>query len=334
MPSALITGITGQDGSHMADLLIQKGYEVHGIVRRSSNPNHERIAQIAKSPRLILHQADLTDQHSLTDIVGTVKPAEIYNFAAQSFVPASWTQPIHTGDVTGLGVVRMLEAIRYASPKSRFYQASSSEMFGNAAESPQSELTRFRPRSPYGAAKVYGHHATVNYRESFGLFAVSGILFNHEGERRGPEFVTRKVTAGAVQVKLGYLKSLQLGNLTAQRDWGYAPDYMRAVWEMLQMTVPDDYVIATGVTHSVEDLCQAAFGPLNLDWRDHVRTDSSQHRPAEVYALCGDASKAYVELGWRPTTSFETMIRRMLWWEYARLHRLDDLPDLLRESGP
>lgn len=330
---ALITGVTGQDGSHMVDLLIRKGYEVHGVIRRTSNPNLERLKQVSGHPNFELHPADLTDQHSITDIVGSLKPDEVYNFAAQSFVPASWTQPIHTCDVTGLGVVRMLEAIRYASPRSKFYQASSSEMFGNAAHSPQSESTPFKPRSPYGFAKVLGHNATVNYRESFNLFAVSGILFNHEGERRGPEFVSRKITSGAVQVKLGHLKTLQLGNLQAQRDWGYAPDYMVAVWEMLQMHSPADYVISTGITHSVEDLCQAAFEPLNLDWRDHVKTDPAMARPAEVHALCGDATKARTELGWRPSTSFVTMIRRMLWWEYARLQRLEDLPDGLRDAG-
>ncbi len=308
---ALITGITGQDGSHLADFLLEKGYEVIGMIRRTSTVNFDRIKHI--QDKITLVQGDLLDQVSLIDILRETRPHEVYNLAAQSFVPTSWKQPVFTGEATALGVTRMLEAIRTVDPKGiRFYQASSSEMFGKVREVPQNENTPFYPRSPYGVAKVYGHWITVNYRESYGIFACSGILFNHEGPRRGLEFVTHKVTYGAAKIKLGLENELRLGNLDAKRDWGYAPDYVRAMWLMLQQPEPDDYVIATGETHSVRELCEAAFGYLDLDWRDYVVQDPAFMRPAEVDQLVGDASKARRVLGWEPTVTFEELIKIMV----------------------
>jgi GDPmannose 4,6-dehydratase len=311
MKRALITGITGQDGSHLADWLLEQGYEVHGVIRRASTETFERIAHLAG--RVRLHQADLLDQLSLIDVVRAVDPDEVYNLAAMSFVPTSWKQPVLTGEFTAIGVTRVLEAIRLLNPgKIRFYQASSSEMFGKVRQTPQSEATPFYPRSPYGVAKVYGHYITVNYRESYGMFACSGILFNHEGPRRGREFVTRKVTDGVARIKLGLAKELRLGNLQAKRDWGFAGDYVRAMWLMLQQDSPDDYVIATGQTHSVRELVEVAFGCVSLDWRNHVVGDPSLHRPAEVDLLVGDASKARRVLGWEPKVSFEDLVRMMV----------------------
>src|SRR3954468_16675296 len=283
MPTALITGITGQDGSYLAELLLEKGYRVVGIVRRSSTTPYERIGHLID--RLQLCSADLLDQTSLTDVVAAAKPDEIYNLAAQSFVQTSWTQPVLTGEFTALGVTRMLEALRKAAPKARFYQASSSEQFGKVVETPQRESTPFYPRSPYGVAKVYGHWITVNYRESFGLFAVSGILFNHESKRRGLEFVTRKVTDAAARIKLGLAKEVRLGNLDSRRDWGFAGDYVDAMWRMLQLDEPDDFVIGTGYTCSVRDLCETAFSHVGLDYREHVKLDPKFLRPAEVDLL-------------------------------------------------
>src|SRR5205807_2058804 len=298
MKKALITGITGQDGSHLADLLLDRGYDVHGIVRRSSTENFERIAHL--QGRITLHQADLLDQLSLIDVLKEVKPHEVYNLAAMSFVPTSWTQPVLTGEFTALGVTRVLEAIRLLDPKGiKFYQASSSEMFGKVQEVPQRETTPLYPRSPYGVAKVYGHYLTVNYRESYDIFACSGILFNHESPRRGLEFVTRKVTDGVARIKLGLAKELRLGNLEAKRDWGYAADYVRAMWLMLQQAGPDDYVIGTGETHSVEEFVSIAFGHVGLDWRQYVVQDPRFYRPAEVDLLLADPSKAQARLGWR-----------------------------------
>ncbi len=310
MKTALITGITGQDGSYLAECLLEKGYRVVGMQRRSSTETVGRIAHLLD--RIELVQGDLLDQLSLIDIVKRYQPDEIYNLAAQSFVPTSWQQPVLTGEFTALGVTRMLEAIRLVKPDAKFYQASSSEMFGKVREVPQRETTPFYPRSPYGVSKVYGHWITVNYRESYNLFAVSGILFNHESERRGLEFVTRKVTHGVAKIKLGLAKELRLGNLDAQRDWGYAPDYVRAMWLMLQQDQPDDFVIATGRTHSVRRLCEIAFGCVGLDWRDYVVVDPALIRPAEVDLLVGDASKARAMLGWEPTVGFEEMIERMV----------------------
>ncbi len=309
-PRALITGITGQDGSYLAELLLEKGYEVHGMVRRSSTENFERIEHLRD--RIHLHQADLLDQLSLIRLVDEVRPRELYNLAAQSFVPTSWKQPLLTGEFTALGVTRLLEAVRLVDPEIRFFQASSSEMFGSVPEEPQNEQTPFRPRSPYAVAKVYGHFITINYRESYGLFACSGISFNHESPRRGKEFVTRKVTDAVARIKLGLLDHLALGNLQARRDWGYAGDYVRAFWLMLQQDEPDDYVIATGVQHSVQQLVEIAFAHVGLDWRQYVRVDPALFRPAEVNSLRGDASKAREKLGWQPTVDFEQLVRMMV----------------------
>lgn len=320
MKSALITGITGQDGSYLADLLLAKGYEVHGIVRRASTENFERIEHLAG--KITLHQADLLDQLSVIDALKAAKPQEVYNLAAQSFVPTSWQQPVLTGEFTALGVTRMLEAIRLLDPKGiRFYQASSSEMFGKVVETPQTEKTPFYPRSPYGVAKVYGHWITVNYRESYGIYASSGILFNHESPRRGREFVTRKVTDGVARIKLGMEKELRLGNLEAKRDWGYAADYVKAMWLMLQQSQPDDYVVATGETHSVRDLVEAAFGCVDLNWQKHVATDPAFLRPAEVDVLVGNAAKARQKLGWKPEVSFRGLVEMMVKADLERLRK-------------
>jgi GDPmannose 4,6-dehydratase len=316
MRTALITGITGQDGSYLAELLLQKGYRVVGVVRRSSTTPYERIAHLVD--RLELCSADLLDQTSLTDVVHDTQPDEIYNLAAQSFVQTSWSQPVLTGEFTALGVTRMLEAMKKAAPKSRFYQASSSEQFGKVVEVPQRESTPFYPRSPYGVAKVYGHWITLNYRESFGLYAVSGILFNHESPRRGLEFVTRKVTDGAARCKLGISTELRLGNLEARRDWGFAGDYVDAMWRMLQQDEPDDYVVATGETWSVRQLCQFAFEAVDLDYRDFVKHDSRFDRPAEVDLLVGDAAKAHAKLGWSPTVRFQQLVGMMVEADLAR----------------
>lgn len=310
MRRALITGITGQDGSYLAEFLLNKGYTVYGLIRRSSTLNFERIAHI--QDRIELVSGDLLDENSLITAIYQAEPDEVYNLAAQSFVPTSWNQPILTGEYTALGVTRLLEAIRIVNPKIRFYQASSSEMFGKAQTVPQNESTPLYPRSPYGVAKVYGHWITVNYRESFGLFACSGILFNHESPRRGLEFVTRKVSDGVAQIKLGLASELRLGNLAAKRDWGFAGDYVKAMWLMLQQDEPDDYVIATGETHSVEDLVSLAFAHVGLEWRNYVVTDERYYRPAEVDVLVGDASKARRKLGWRPEMSFEELVRMMV----------------------
>ncbi|HWT83541.1 MAG TPA: GDP-mannose 4,6-dehydratase [Candidatus Methylomirabilis sp.] len=309
-PTALITGITGQDGSYLADFLLTQGYRVVGMVRRSSTENFERIEHLRG--RVEILQADLLDQLSLITLLRQVRPQEVYNLASMSFVPTSWDQPVLTGEFTALGVTRMLEAVRLVDREIRFYQASSSEMFGKVQEVPQTELTRFHPRSPYGVAKVYGHWITVNYRESYDLFACSGILFNHESPRRGKEFVTRKVTDGAVRIKTGRAQTLALGNLAARRDWGYAGDYVQAMWRMLQQEGPDDYVIATGETHSVAELCEAAFAHLGLPWRKHVEVDPALVRPAEVDLLQGDAAKAKRVLGWVPQVSFEQLIEMMV----------------------
>ncbi len=314
---ALITGITGQDGSYLAELLLEKGYEVHGVVRRASTENFERIEHLKGKVRLV--QADLLDQLSLISALKEVKPVEVYNLGAQSFVPTSWQQPMLTGEFTALGVTRMLEAIRLVDPGIRFYQASSSVMFGKVRETPQKESTPFYPRSPYGVAKVYAHWITVNYRESFGLFAVSGILFNHESPRRGREFVTRKVSDGVARIKLGLRDKLRMGNLEARRDWGYAPDFVLAMWLMLQRESPEDFVVATGEAHSVRELVEIAFGHAGLDWKKHVEVDERLLRPAEVDRLIGDASRARKELGWAPTVSFEEMIRMMVDADIRRL---------------
>jgi GDPmannose 4,6-dehydratase len=310
MKRALITGITGQDGSYLAELLLEKGYQVFGLVRRTSTVTFERIQHIQDRVEMI--SADLTDQNSLLYALQQAEPDEVYNLAAQSFVQTSWAQPVLTGDVTALGVTRILEAIRVFNPRMRFYQASSSEMFGKVQAVPQREDTPFYPRSPYGVAKVYGHWATINYRESYGMFAVSGILFNHESPRRGLEFVTRKVTDGVARIKLGMANELRLGNLDAQRDWGYAGDYVRAMWLMLQQEEPRDYVVATGTTHSVRELVQTAFEHVDLDWRDHVVQDARFMRPAEVDLLVGDAGKARQELGWKDDVSFERLVHMMV----------------------
>ncbi|HEX6644829.1 MAG TPA: GDP-mannose 4,6-dehydratase [Gemmatimonadales bacterium] len=317
MPKALITGITGQDGSYLAELLLQKGYEVVGVVRRTSHHSYERIEHLIG--RLEIVAADLLDQHSLTQVIQQARPDEVYNLAAQSYVPTSWTQPVLTGEFTALGVTRILEAIRLAHPSARFYQASSSEMFGKVQETPQSERTSFYPRSPYGVAKVYGHWITVNYRESYGLYAVSGILFNHESPRRGIEFVTRKVTDGVARIRLGLATELPLGNLDARRDWGFAGDYVDAMWRMLQQEEPRDYVIGTGVSHSVRDLVEAAFSHVGLDWTKYVRVDSRYIRPAEVDVLTADPAKARQELGWEPRVSFRELVGMMVDADLERL---------------
>lgn len=310
MPTALITGITGQDGSYLAELLLEKGYRVVGVVRRSSTTPYERIAHLVD--RMELVSADLLDQSSLTDVIHDLQPDEIYNLAAQSFVQTSWTQPVLTGEFTALGVTRVLEAMKRACPRARFYQASSSEMFGKVQDVPQREETSFYPRSPYGVAKVYGHWITVNYRESFGLYAVSGILFNHESPRRGLEFVTRKVTDAVARIKLGKATEVRLGNLEARRDWGYAGDYVRAMWLMLQQDEPDDYVISTGETYSVRQLCEAAFAYAGLDYKDHVRHDTRYDRPAEVDLLVGSSAKAKAKLGWSAQVDFAGLVRMMV----------------------
>jgi GDPmannose 4,6-dehydratase len=310
MPTAVITGITGQDGSYLAELLLEKGYKVVGIVRRSSTTPYERISHLVDRVELV--SADLLDQTSLTDVVSDHNPDEIYNLAAQSFVQTSWNQPVLTGEFTALGVTRMLEAMKKAAPNARFYQASSSEMFGKVHESPQRESTPFYPRSPYGVAKVYGHWITVNYRESFALYAVSGILFNHESPRRGLEFVTRKVTDGVARIKLGLARELRLGNLEARRDWGFAGDYVRAMWLMLQQDSPDDYVVGTGHTWSVRQLCDMAFACVDLDYHDFVVQDERYFRPAEVDLLVADAAKARTVLGWEPDVSFKDLIGMMV----------------------
>jgi GDPmannose 4,6-dehydratase len=307
---ALITGITGQDGSFLADLLLEKGYEVHGMVRRSSTETFQRLQHIRDD--ITLHTGDLLDQRSLTDVLRETTPHEIYNLAAMSFVAASWTQPVLTAEFTGTGVTRMLEAMREAAPDSRFYQASSSEMFGKVLEVPQTESTPFYPRSPYGVAKAYGHFITVNYRESYDLFACSGILFNHESERRGLEFVTRKVTHGAAAIKLGMQTELALGNLDAERDWGYAKDYVEAMWLMLQQDEPDDFVIATNEAHSVRELVEISFERCGLDSKEYVKIDPRFYRPAEVDHLIGDYGKAKEKLGWEPKTSFEDLVKLMV----------------------
>ena len=316
---ALITGITGQDGSYLADLLLDKGYDVVGMVRRSSTETFERIAHI--HDRVTLVQADLLDQLSIINILEEHRPDEVYNLAAQSFVPTSWVQPVLTGEFDALGVTKVLEAIRLVNKKIRFYQASSSEMFGKVREVPQTENTPFYPRSPYGVAKVYGHFITVNYRESYGIPASSGILFNHESPRRGLEFVTRKITDGAVRIKLGMSDQLALGNLDAKRDWGYAGDYVRAMWLMLQQPVADDFVIATGEMHSVADFCKLAFEHLELDYRDYVVKDPRYVRPAEVDLLLGDPSKAKQQLGWEPAVSFKQLVGMMVDADMARLKK-------------
>jgi GDPmannose 4,6-dehydratase len=317
MPKALITGVTGQDGSYLAEFLLGKGYEVVGMVRRTSHHSYERIEHLLD--RIEIVAADLLDQHSLTAVLQETRPDEVYNLAAQSYVPTSWSQPVLTGEFTALGVTRILEAIRLAHPVARFYQASSSEMFGKATETPQRESTPFYPRSPYGVAKVYGHWITVNYRESYGLYAVSGILFNHESPRRGIEFVTRKVTDAVARIRLGLAKELRLGNLDARRDWGYAGDYVEAMWRMLQRPTPQDYVIGTGVTHTVRELVETAFAHAGLDWRKHVVVDPKFIRPAEVDVLLADPSKAYHDLGWAPAVDFKGLVTMMVDADLARL---------------
>ncbi|MCA9620844.1 MAG: GDP-mannose 4,6-dehydratase [Myxococcales bacterium] len=317
MKRAVITGITGQDGSYLAELLLEKGYEVHGIIRRSSSFNTNRIDHIYRDQheddaRLFLHYGDLSDASSIQDTIAKAEPDEIYNLGAMSFVPASWTQPILTSEVTALGATRLLEVIRTVNPKIRYYQASSSEMFGKVQAVPQTEETRFWPRSPYGVAKVYAHWMTINYRESYDLFACSGILFNHESPRRGLNFVTRKVTDGAARIKMGLQKQLRMGNLEAKRDWGYAKDYVEAMHLMLQTDTPDDYVIATGETHSVRELCEVAFARVGLNWEDHVVIDERFLRPAEVDLLIGDPAKAKAKLNWQPRTTFKELIELMV----------------------
>jgi GDPmannose 4,6-dehydratase len=317
VPRALITGVTGQDGSYLAELLLSKGYEVVGVVRRTSHHSYERIEHLLD--RIEVVAADLLDQHSLTVVLQDTRPDEVYNLAAQSYVPTSWTQPVLTGEFTALGVTRILEAIRLAHPTARFYQASSSEMFGRVTETPQRESTTFYPRSPYGVAKVYGHWITVNYRESYNLYAVSGILFNHESPRRGIEFVTRKVTDAVARIKLGRARELRLGNLDARRDWGFAGDYVDAMWRMLQQPTPQDYVIGTGQAHSVRELVEAAFGHVGLNWQDHVVTDPKFMRPAEVDLLRADPSKARKELGWTPKVGFRQLVAMMVDADLERL---------------
>jgi GDPmannose 4,6-dehydratase len=320
---ALVSGITGQDGSYLAEMLLEQGYDVVGMVRRTSTINFERIADI--QDKITIVQGDLLDQVSLIDILREHKPTEVFNLAAQSFVPTSWKQPVLTGEFTALGVTRMLEAVRIVNPEIRYYQASSSEMFGKVQEVPQTEKTPFYPRSPYGVAKVYGHWITVNYRESYNLFAVSGILFNHESPRRGLEFSTHKVSYHAAKIALGLADKLPLGNLDAKRDWGYAPDYVRAMWLMLQQDAPDDYVIATGRTHSVRDLCKVAFEHVDLDWERYVYVNQADMRPAEVDLLIGDPAKAKAKLGWAPTVTFEQMIQKMVDADLAALKKAHHL---------
>ena len=320
LKTALITGITGQDGSYLAELLLAKGYRVCGMVRRSSTENFQRIEHLRD--KVQLYQGDLLDHSSLAKVLEQTQPAEIYNLAAQSFVPTSWQQPVLTAEFTALGVTRLLDSIRQTCPKARFYQASSSEMFGKVRETPQSETTPFYPRSPYGVAKVYGHYITVNYRESYGLFACSGILFNHESPRRGLEFVTRKITHGVARIKLGLDHEVRLGNLQAKRDWGFAGDYVRAMWLMLQQDQADDYVIGTGQTHSVEDFVRIAFDHVQLDWKKHVVVDPQFYRPAEVDLLLAQPAKAHQALGWNPEVSFEQLVTRMVDEDLAGLrHR-------------
>ncbi len=309
MKCALITGITGQDGSYLAELLLEKGYEVYGMVRRSSTENFERIEHLKE--KIELRQGDLLDQLSIIKIIEEAQPDEVYNLASQSFVPASWTKPILTSEFNALGTTRVLEAIKQVNSKIKYYQASSSEMFGKVVESPQSEKTPFHPRSPYAVSKVYAHYITLNYRESYGMFCCSGILFNHESPRRGKEFVTRRITDAVARIKLGMQNELLLGNLDARRDWGYAGDYVEAMWLMLQEEAPDDYVIGTGISHSVKDILKIAFESLDMDWQKYVRIDSKLYRPAEVQTLCADASKAKKKLSWYPKTSFEDLIKMM-----------------------
>jgi len=317
MPKALISGVTGQDGSYLAELLLSKGYEVVGVVRRTSHHSYERIEHLLDRVQIVA--ADLLDQHSLTVVLQEHRPDEVYNLAAQSFVPTSWTQPVLTGEFTALGVTRILEAVRLAHPTARFYQASSSEMYGRVHETPQSETTPFYPRSPYGVAKVYGHWITVNYRESYGMYAVSGILFNHESPRRGVEFVTRKITDGVARIRHGLAAELRLGNLDARRDWGFAGDYVDAMWRMLQQPEPRDYVIGMGETHTVQELVEIAFSHVGLDWRKHVVIDPKFIRPAEVDLLMADPRKAAAELQWRPAVSFDQLVRMMVDADMARV---------------
>jgi GDPmannose 4,6-dehydratase len=324
--TALITGITGQDGSYLAEFLLSKSYRVCGVVRRSSTVNFERLYHL--QDRIELIPGDLLDQNSLISALQQTEPQEVYNLASQSFVPTSWNQPVLTGEFTALGVTRILEAVRLVNPKIRFYQASSSEMFGMVRESPQNERTAFYPRSPYGVAKLYGHWIAVNYRESYGLFTCSGILFNHESPRRGLEFVTRKVSYGAARVKLGLQSKLKMGNLDAERDWGFAGDYVQAMWQMLQREEPQDYVVATGVAHSVRQLLEMAFGHLGMDYRDYVETDPAFLRPAEVHHLLGDSSKARQELGWKPKVSFEGLVKMMVDEDLARLRSEAAVPSV------
>ena len=319
MPTALITGITGQDGSYLAELLLSKGYRVVGVARRSSTVTYERIEHLLD--RMTLMQGDLHDQGSLLALLEEYQPEEVYNLAAQSFVPTSWNQPALTGDITALGVTRILEAIRFVSPRIRFYQASSSEMFGKVLEVPQTEATPFYPRSPYGVAKVYGHWITVNYRESFDMFAASGILFNHESPRRGLEFVTRKISDGVARIKLGLAKELRLGNLESQRDWGFAGDYVEAMWRMLQHDKPDSFVIGMGETHSVREFCEVAFGHADLDYKEFVVQDERFYRPAEVDLLISDPSKARSTLGWEPAVSFKELVTMMVDSDLKRLNK-------------
>ncbi|HEV8197202.1 MAG TPA: GDP-mannose 4,6-dehydratase [Gemmatimonadales bacterium] len=319
MPRALITGITGQDGSYLAEFLLAKGYEVYGMVRRTSHHSFERIEHLVDRVQIVT--ADLLDQHSLTVVLQDVRPDEVYNLAAQSYVPTSWSQPVLTGEFTALGVTRILEAIRLVHPAARFYQASSSEMFGKVQQTPQRESSPFYPRSPYGVAKVYGHWITVNYRESYGLYAVSGILFNHESPRRGMEFVTRKVSDGAARIRLGLASQLKMGNLDARRDWGFAGDYVDAMWRMLQPKEPTDFVIGTGSVHSVRELVETAFSHVGLDWRQYVVSDPAFMRPAEVDVLQADPSKARDELGWKPTVDFKALVEMMVDADLERLKR-------------
>jgi GDPmannose 4,6-dehydratase len=316
MPTALITGITGQDGSYLAELLLEKGYEVYGLVRRLSTPNETRIGALIDS--IVLLEGDLTDQSSLNVAVQTAMPDEVYNLAAQSFVATSWNQPVLTGDVTGLGVVRVLEAVRHFCPDARFYQASSSEMFGTSAQPLKDEKTPFHPRSPYAVAKVYGYYAAINYRESYNLFSCNGICFNHESPRRGIEFVTKKISDGVARIYCGRTKELRLGNLEVKRDWGFAGDYVGAMWLMLQQDEPDDYVIATGQSHSVKEFVTLAFEHVGLEWREYVKVDDRFRRPAEVFDLRGDASKAYKKLGWAPKISFEELVSLMVEADVAK----------------
>ncbi len=318
--TALITGITGQDGSYLTELLLEQGYRVVGMTRRTSTEVHERIEHLVDRVEIV--SGDLLDQGSMALLIADTRPDEVYNLAAQSFVPTSWNQPVLTGEFTALGVTRLLEAVRTVDPKIRFYQASSSEMFGKVQETPQSETTSFYPRSPYGVAKVYGHWITVNYRESYGMFAVSGILFNHESSRRGKEFVTRKISDGVARIKLGMQEKLHLGNLDARRDWGFAGDYVRAMWLMLQQGQPDDYVVATGRTHSVREFCRLAFAAVDLDYQQYVVENMRFMRPAEVDLLIGDPSKAKRVLGWEPQVTFEALVEQMVAADLARLRPL------------